>query len=123
ISIHDNLIGDNLNLGSLKAQSAGDAMELYATRDVTGLGLSQLNNVEISHNSFVRAVRSLAGFGADAPGQMHSWTIQNNIFPNGNYGVGPIGNGHGCDARFPWGGNNFHGLLSSCVVNWKADHN
>jgi hypothetical protein len=123
ISIHDNLIGDNLNLGSLKAQSAGDAMELYATRDSTVRGLAQLNNVEISHNTFVRAVRSLAGFGADAPGQMHNWTIQNNIFPNGNYGVGPIGNGDGCDARFAWGRNDFHGLLSSCVVNWKADHN
>jgi len=123
ISIHDNVIGDNLSLGNLKAQSAGDAMELYATRDVTGRGLSQLNNVEISHNTFVRAVRSLAGFGADGSGQMHNWNIQNNIFPYGNYGVGPIGNGNGCDARFPWGTNNFYGLLTSCVVNWKADHN
>lgn len=123
ISIHDNLIGDNLNLGKLKAQSAGDALELYATRDQTGRGLSQLTNVEIVHNTFVRAIRGLAGFGADATGQMHNWTIQNNIFPYGTYGVGPIGTGRGCDQRIAWGRNDFRALLSSCVTNWKVDHN
>jgi hypothetical protein len=123
ISIHDNVIGDDLNLGKLRAQSAGDAMELYATRDATGRGLSQLNNVEISHNTFVRAIRGLASFGADAPGQMKNWTIQNNIFPYGNYGVGPIGNGKGCDQRVAWGSNDFRELLSACVANWKVDHN
>ena len=123
ISIHDNLIGDNLNLGNLRMQSAGDAMQLYATRDATGRGLSQLKNVDISHNTFVRAIRALAIFGGDSFGQMHNWTIQNNIWPYGNYGVGPIANGHGCDAQYGWGTNNFQGLLSSCVSNWKADHN
>ena len=123
VSVHDNLIGDNLNLGKLKMQSAGDAMELYATRDATGRGLSQLNNIDISHNTFVRAVRALAIFGADAPDQMHNWTLQNNIWPYGNYGVGPIGSGHGCDTRFSWGTNNLFGILTSCVSNWKADHN
>jgi len=31
VSIHDNVIGDDLNLGSLTAQSAGDEMEILAT--------------------------------------------------------------------------------------------
>jgi hypothetical protein len=123
ISIHDNLIGDNLNLGNLRLQSTGDGMELYASRDTTGRGLTQLNHIDISHNTFVRAVRSLAGFGADAPGQMHDWTIQNNIFPYGNYGVGPIGNGNGCDKRVAWGSNDFLGLLKACVTNWKVAQN
>jgi hypothetical protein len=123
ISIHDNLVGDNLSLGKLRMQSAGDALELYATRDRTGRGLSQVNSVTIVHNTFLRAVRALAIVGADAPGQMHHWTIQDNIFPYGNYGVGPIGNSHGCDARFGWGTNDFRGILSACVSDWKVDHN
>ena len=123
ISIHDNLVGDNLNLGKLRLQSAGDAMQMYAAQDRTARGLSQVNDVNISHNTFVRAIRALAIFGADAPGQMHQWTIQDNIWPYGNYGVGPIGNGHGCDTRFGFGSNDFTGILSACVSDWKLDHN
>lgn len=123
ISIHDNVIGDNLNLGVLRGQSAGDGMELVASRDATGRGLSQLNNINISHNTFVRAIRGLAGFGADGTGLMHNWTIQNNIFPYGHYGVGPIGNPRGCDARISWGSNDFRALLTRCVTEWKVDHN
>jgi hypothetical protein len=123
ISIHDNIIGDGLSLGKLRAQSAGDAMELYAKRDDARRGLSQVNNVSISHNTFIRAIRGLAAFGADAVGQMHNWTMQDNIFPFGNYGVGPIGNSRGCDQGIPWGSNDFRRLLSACVTNWKVDHN
>ena len=123
ISIHDNLVGDDLNLGQFRSQSAGDAMEFYAARDRTSQGLSQVNDVSISHNTFVRAIRALAIFGADAPGQMHHWAIQDNIFPYGNYGVGPMGNEHGCDAGFAWGTDDFRGILTSCVSDFKADHN
>ncbi len=123
ISIHDNLVGDNLNLGKLRMQSAGDAMQLYAARDATGRGLSQLNQVHIAHNTFVRAVRGLAIIGADSAGQMHNWTIQDNVWPFGNYGVGPIGNGRGCDTPFGWGSNNLREILAACVSNWKFDHN
>ena len=49
--------------------------------------------------------------------------MQNNIFPYGHYGVGPIGSGKGCDQRIAWGTNDFRGLLTACVVNWKVDHN
>ena len=121
ISIHDNVVGDNLNLGNLRSRSAGDAMELMTVPDSSQRGLNQVNNVEITHNTFVRAIRSLAIFGGGV-GQMHNWTLQNNIWAYGDYGVGPIGD-RGCDASFPWGTNNFQGLLSSCVSNWKADHN
>jgi hypothetical protein len=123
ISIHDNLIGDNLNMGNLRMRSSGDAMELYAGRDTTNQGLAQLNDIDISHNTFVRAIRSLAVFGGDAPGQMHNWTMQNNIWPYGNYGVGPVGNARGCDSRSGWGPNDLRGILSACVTNWKFDHN
>lgn len=123
ISIHDNIIGDGLSLGELRARSAGDAMELYAMRDHSKRGLSQLNHVAITHNTFVRAIRGLAAFGADDAGQMHNWTIQDNIFPFGNYGVGPMGNPRGCDQGIPWGSNDFRRLLSACVITWKVDHN
>jgi hypothetical protein len=123
VSIHDNLIGDNLNLGNLRMRSAGDALQLYAARDTTGQGLTQLNGINISHNTFVRAIRALAIFGADGSGQMHDWTLQDNLWHYGNFGVGPMGSGRGCDARSGWGSNDLRGILSACINNWKADHN
>jgi hypothetical protein len=120
VSIHDNVIGDDLNLGNISSTSTGDGMELMSAPDSTGQGLNQLNNVEISHNTIVRAIRSLMIFGA-SNGELHNWTMQNNIWTYGLYGVGPIGGG--CDAPYGWGTDNFHGILSACVSNWTVDHN
>lgn len=122
VSIHDNVIGDNLNLGALKARSAGDALEVLSVGDSTRSGLNQLNNVNISHNTFVRAIRALAIVGGSPPGQMHNWRIQDNIWPFGEYGVEAVGGRGTCDA--PAGNaNNFHDILRSCVSNWTVDHN
>lgn len=122
ISIHDNLVGDNLNLGSLTGTNTGDGMELMSVPDSTGQGLNQINNVNISHNTIVRAIRSLMIFGASA-GEMHNWTMQNNLWTYGNYGVGPIGNPGGCDTPYSWGTNNFNAILNACVASWTVDHN
>ena len=122
VSIHDNVIGDNLNLGSLSGTTTGDGMELMSVPDSTGQGLNQLNNVDISHNTIVKAVRSLAIVGASA-GELHNWTMQNNIWTFGLYGIGPIGNAGGCDTPYGWGSNNLNGILNACVSNWTVDHN
>jgi hypothetical protein len=122
VSIHDNLVGDDLNLGSLRSRSAGDAIELMAAPGSTGKGLNQLNNVEISHNMFVRAIRALAIFGAGSAGQMHNWTLQNNIWAFGNYGVSAIGGRGGWDSPSD-NTNKVYDILQACITNWKADHN
>jgi hypothetical protein len=92
ISIHDNLIGDNLNLGNLVATSTGDAMEILATNDSTGLGLNKLQNVTISHNTFVKAIRSMTVFGGPPDNtRIVNLTMQNNLWPYGNYGWVGVG--------------------------------
>jgi len=122
ISIHDNIIGDNMNLGNLASTSTGDGMEIMAVVDSTGRGLNQLNNIEISHNTFVRSIRSLAIFGGGPAGQMNNWSMQNNIWAFGTYGFLDIGNPGGCDT--PYGAtNNAYGILQACVTNWTVDHN
>ena len=122
ISIHDNVVGDDQNLGSLASSSAGDAMEFYAAKDSTGSGLNQLNNVSISHNTFIRAIRALTIFGADSAGLMHNWTMQNNIWPYGAYGFVDIGNSGGCDTPYSVT-DNAYGILNACVSNYTVDHN
>ncbi|HWH57843.1 MAG TPA: putative Ig domain-containing protein [Terriglobales bacterium] len=122
ISIHDNVIGDNLNLGNLGATTTGDGMEFMSVPDSTGRGLNQINNVNVSHNTVVKAIRSLMIFGASS-GEFHNWTLQNNLWVYGMYGVGPIGNSGGCDTPYGWGSDNFNGILNACVSTWAVDHN
>jgi len=122
VSIHDNLIGDNLNLGSLTSQNAGDQMELYAIKDPTNQGLAQLNNVTISHNTFVKGIRSIMEIGIDATGQMHNWTVQNNIWSNANFGVQSMQNSPtACDAGINTG--KLFPILQNCISTWTWDHN
>jgi Putative Ig domain len=121
ISIHDNVIGDDLNMGNLSSTSAGDALEVLAAADSTGRGLNQLNNVNISHNTFIRAIRALTIFGG-ATGQMSNWTMQNNIWPYGNYGFGDIGNSGWCDTPYAFT-DNAYGILNACISNYTVDHN
>jgi hypothetical protein len=121
ISIHDNVIGDNLNLGNLSSTNSGDSMEILAVADSTGRGLNQLNNVNISHNTFVKAMRSLTIFGGGF-GQMHNWTVQNNIWSYGNYGFLSFSTSSiTCDGGT--NANNAYLILQSCATNWVWDHN
>ncbi len=122
ISIHDNVIGDNLNLGSLSSVSSGDGSSFTADGDSTGAGLNQINNVSFSHNTLVKALRAGFGFGASAPGQFHNWTIQDNIFPYGIYGVIANPSSGGCTSTAD-NSNKFWLLLTGCVTGWTADHN
>ena len=121
ISIHDNLIGDNMNLGSLSSSGSGDGMEIMTAPDSTGQGLNQLNNIKISHNTFVKAIRSLAIFGGGS-GEMHNFVMQDNIWHFGTYGFIDIGLAGGCDT--PYGASNCaYAILNACVSNYSVDHN
>jgi hypothetical protein len=120
ISIHDNLIGDNLNLGNLVATSTGDAMEILATNDATGQGLNKLQNVSITHNTFVKAIRSMTVFGGPTDNtRIVNLTMQNNLWPYGNYGWVGVGSPGGCDTQ---ANGSFYNALNECVTTWTVDH-
>lgn len=121
ISVHDNVIGDNMNLGNLASSSTGDSIEILTVPDSTGRGLNQLKNINISHNTFVKAIRSITIFGGGTS-EMYNFTMQNNIWAFGNYGWADIGNAGGCDAPYGFT-NNAYGILTACVSNWTVDHN
>lgn len=122
ISIHDNVIGDDLNLGSLTGTSAGDGAEFTAAQDITAQGLNQINNVSYIHNTTVNVVRSSFGLGADAAGQLHTWTIQDNLWPYGAAGVIANPSSGGCTSTAD-NSNKFNLLLTGCVTTYTADHN
>jgi len=120
ISIHDNIVGDDLNLGNLTAISTGDAIEILATNDSTGRGLNKVQNLNISHNTFVKAIRSLFLFGGPTDNtRISNLVIQNNLWPYGNYGWVGVGSG-GCDQQ---ASGRFYNALNQCATTWTADHN
>jgi hypothetical protein len=121
-SIHDNVIGDNLNLGSITGQSTGDALEILTAADSTGQGLNKIQNLNISHNTFVRAIRALTIFGGPPAGvntQFVNITVQNNVWAYGNFGFGPIG--AGCEGNVGFS-DNAYAILNGCVTNYTWDH-
>jgi len=121
ISIHDNVIGDNLNLGNLTSVSTGDAIEILATNDSTGRGLNKVQNVNISHNTFVKAIRSLFLFGGPTGNsQIVNLTHQNNVWPYGTYGFVAVGNSGDCEST---SNGSFYNALNLCVTTWTWDHN
>jgi len=123
VSIHDNLIGDDLNLGNLTAQSAGDEMEILATNDATNQGLNTIKNLNISHNLFVKGIRGLTIFGGPSTNsQMQNFTLQNNIWSYASFGWMDIGNTGGCDTPFD-NANKAYQILQACVTTWTVDHN
>jgi hypothetical protein len=121
ISIHDNVIGDNMNLGNLASSSTGDGMEIMTVPDSTGQGLNQLNNINISHNTFVKAIRGLTIFGGGS-GEMHNFVMQDNIWHFGTYGFMDIGFTGGCDTTYGVG-DFAYAILNACVSNYTVDHN
>lgn len=121
ISLHDNVIGDNMNLGNLASASTGDSMEILTVPDSSGQGLNQLKNFNISHNTFVKAIRGLTIFGAGS-GQMYNFVMQNNIWHFGTYGFMDVGFTGGCDTPFSIT-NSAYAILNACVTNWTVDHN
>lgn len=112
ISIHDNLVGDKLNTGSVTGVTGYDCIEFEASA-------GPLTQVSFTHNTCVNAVRSAMIIGANAKGQLDQFVFQNNIVALGNYGVlAAVG---GCDSGF------FYNILNSCINGttntWTADHN
>lgn len=121
VSVHDNLIGDDLNLGSLTSINSGDEMEIMAIADPSNLGRTKLQNINLSHNTFVKGIRTLTIFGGGPAGQMTNFTFQNNIWAYATYGFGIIGNPNGCDTPFGFTNNAF-GILNACVTTYTWDH-
>jgi hypothetical protein len=116
VSIHDNLIGDNMNLGSLTGTSTGDDLEILFSNDVTGKGLNKIQNLNISHNTWVKAIRSAILFGgASGNGQLVNFTVQNNLFNYGNFGYVAVNNSSSdCETS---AGANFSTALTNCSAS------
>lgn len=125
VSIHDNVIGDDLNAGALTCSpncSTGDEMELLVSPDSTNQGLNRIQNVNISHNTFPRGMRALVIFGganAGVTSQMQNFTVQNNIWAYGNYGFGPISNG--CEGNVGFS-DSAKAILDGCAASYVWDH-
>ena len=112
ISIHDNLI-DYLHVLS-QYTGGGDANEFVANAG------SPIQNVLISHNTTTNAVRSMILFSAPDSTTLASWTIQNNIWPQGTYGIDAAGGV--CDNPFG-ASNNAFGLLNACMTAYTFSYN
>jgi hypothetical protein len=120
VNIHDNVIGDNMNLGSLTATNSGDAIEILANNDPSGRGLNKTQNLTISHNTFVKSIRSLTLFGGPTNNtQIVNLVMQNNLWPYGNFGFVSVGSAGGCDTM---AGGSFYRALNNCVTGYTVDH-
>jgi hypothetical protein len=120
VTIHDNVIGDNLNLGSLTGINSGDAIEILANDDPSGRGLNKTQNLNIHNNTFVKSIRSLILFGGPTSNsQIINLVMQNNIWPYGNFGFVSVGNSSSCDGV---AGGNFFTALNNCVTSHTVDH-
>jgi hypothetical protein len=122
VSIHDNLIGDNMNMGSLTL-STGDALDTTATQDATNRGLNKLQNVTIAHNTFVKALRASLLFG-DANGttkQYVNFVYQNNITGWGKFsGWITPGTPNGCATL---NNTSLFNAMNACASPYTYDHN
>jgi hypothetical protein len=95
-------------------------MEILATNDATGQGLNKLQNVSITHNTFVKAIRSMTVFGGPTDNtRIVNLTMQNNLWPYGNYGWVGVGSPGGCDTQ---ANGSFYNALNECVTTWTVDH-
>ena len=120
IYVHDNIIGDALTVNICPPLcSTGDELSITAARESTNRGLNKLQNIQVSHNTFVKGMRALLGFGADGPGQIVNFVYQDNIGFLANYGVIANPSSGGCVPR----GGGFYELLRSCATRWTVDHN
>lgn len=115
-SIHDNLVGDRLNAGSVAGLAGTDGIELLADA-------GPMTNITISHNTIVSAQRAGMIFGGTSgTGSFTNFVFQNNLFSAGNYGVLSANSGGGCEANNT--GDNFYLFLNNCAgTTWTADHN
>lgn len=123
-SIHDNLVGDKLNRGSL-GLTGFDGLEL-----LTGAG--PIFNLSIRHNTIVNAYRSLLLLGASTNGAGASgfdhFTFQDNI---GTYtsasGGAPFLAANGSAGTCDTSGITLQTFLTNCIngttATWTLDHN
>jgi hypothetical protein len=113
-SIHDNLVGDRMNRGSLTL-TGFDCTEFLATA-------GPITNVSVRHNTCVNSFRTAYLIGSNATGQLDQIAIQDNLMALGQYGALP-GTGNGCDQP----GQKLYTILNSCVNGttntWTFDHN
>ena len=114
-SVHDNLVGDKLNKGSLTL-TGFDGIEFLANA-------GPMVNINIFHNSVVNAYRACLILSASTNSAGNSGynniVLQNNICTyTPASGGSPYLNGGGCGS-----GSTLSVFLSTCVTNWTLDHN
>lgn len=121
-SVHDNLVGDKLNKGSVTGLTGYDGIEFLADA-------GPMTQISIRHNSIVNGWRSFLLVGARVTGYLDQITIQDNI---GTYtassGGAPWFAGNGassgpCDLT----SQTFTQFLNACIngttATWTVDHN
>ena len=115
--MHDNLVGDKLNRGSLTL-TGFDGLELESTA-------GPLLSVSFTHNTFVNAYRSSILGGASTNSAGNSG-INNLVFQNNITTFTPASGGNtflpapaGCSTT----GQTFQAFLTACVTTWTVDHN
>lgn len=115
-SVHDNLLGDKLNAGSVTGLAGTDGIEFLADA-------GPMTDVSITHNTIVSAMRSGMLFGGNlGTGSFTNFVFQNNLFSAGNYGIFSGNSGSGCEANNT--ADNFFLWLNNCAgATWTADHN
>jgi hypothetical protein len=109
-NVHDNLV--EINIGTLTTSAApGDGWQMSA---IVG---SPVNDIAAVHNTISKTYRSMAIWGTTSPttSLMNNWYFDNNITPNGSFGLLRVGaTNTSCDFPFA-GGSNAKGLLDACV--------
>ena len=114
-SVHDNLVGDKLNKGSLTL-TGFDGIEFLATA-------GPMTQITINHNSVVNGWRSFLVMSANTNSSGASgydqMVIQDNIgtYTPASQGA-PYLNGGGCGA-----GQTFQNFLTTCVTTSTVNHN
>jgi len=113
-SIHDNLVGDKLNRGSLSV-TGFDCTEIVASA-------GPITDISFRHNTCVNSFRSAYFIGASGKNQLDHIVIQDNLMSLGQYGALP-GTGNGCDKP----GLRLFAILTKCINGgsntWVFDHN
>ena len=113
-SMHDNVIDAMIPMACCGA----DAYITTTVSDSTNQGLNRIQNVNISNNTFVRSSRYSIAVGAGGSGLYYTFVMQNNLFPNAQYGVGSNPSLAGCSTT-----NSFFQILGACMTGWTVDHN
>lgn len=116
-SVHDNLVGDKLNMAG-SSGTGFDGIEFLANA-------GPMTSISFNHNTIVNAFRyGMFMGGSQSLGSFDNIIFQNQLWAIGAFGIAPANQGTTtCDKS----GNGFYQILNNCVNGttntWTADHN